>query len=86
MIKDKCSDSYKCIYLYRRNDIYQELRELILQLRSQPAFHDMGYLAVSIIETDQAGEWGIKCKEWTNLEIELQFQTIYKPSDRKEEA
>ena len=86
VLRCKATSTFKCLCLYRRSDIRQELREWITKLRSEPVYQDMGYLAVSIIETDQAGEWGKECAEWTELEKDLKFITIYKPSDRKEEA
>ena len=86
VLRDKASSAFKIFCIYRKNDIRQELREWITQIRADPAFIHMGYLPVTIIETDRAGEWGLDCKEWNELEQDMRFKTIYKPSDRKEES
>ena len=55
-------------------------------MRSDPAYRNLDYLPVTIIHTDRAGEWGLDCAEWIELENEFKFRTIYTPADRKEEA
>ena len=85
-LRDKASNTFKNFYLYHRNHIREELRQWIIRMRTDPAYRNMGYLVISYIETDRAGEWSLQCEAWTDLETELQFRTIYKPSDRKEEA
>ena len=86
VLRDKASSVFKIFCIYRKNDIRQELREWITQIRADPAFLHMGYLPVTIIETDRAGEWGLDCREWNELVQGMTFKTIYKPSDRKEES
>ena len=86
VLRDKASSAFKTFCIYRKNDIRQELREWITQIRADPAFTHMGYLLVTIIETDRAGEWGLGCKEWNELEQDMRFKTMYKPNDRKEES
>ena len=85
-LRCKATGMFKNLYLYLRSDITEHVRDWILEMRADPAYHGLPYQAVSYIETDQAGEWGRKCATWSALEKELQFKTIYKPADRKEEA
>ena len=86
VLRCKATSLIKVIPLYLRNDIRVEIETWITQMRADPAYHGLQYLPVSYIETDRAGEWGRKCKEWQELEVKMKFKTIYKPSDRKEEA
>jgi hypothetical protein len=77
VLRDKGSAAFKLFCIYRKSDIRQELREWITKLRTDLAFKQLDYLPVSLIETDRAGEWGLDCKEWSDLETEQSFQTIY---------
>ena len=86
VLRDKASSVFKIFCIYYKYDIRQELREWIEQIRADPAFYNLDYLPVTIIETDRAGEWGLDCKEWNELQKDMRFKTIYKPSDRKEES
>jgi site-specific DNA-cytosine methylase len=86
VLRDKASGTFMIFCIYRRSDTNQAMREWLTRMRSDPAFRSLDYLPVTLIETDRAGEWGLDCAEWRELENEFHFRTIYKPSDRKEEA
>jgi hypothetical protein len=86
VLRDKASGTFIIFCLYRKSDTRQAIREWLTRMRSDPAFRSLEYLPVTLIETDRAGEWGLDCAEWKELENEFEFRTIYKPSDRKEEA
>jgi site-specific DNA-cytosine methylase len=85
-LRDKATGVIRILCLYLRSDIAPEIEALISKMRADPAFHNLPYRLFSVIETDHAGEWGRKNRDWVALETRLQFQTIYKPADRKEEA
>jgi hypothetical protein len=86
ILRCKATGVFKVLFLYLRSDIAVTIKEWITAFRADPAYRGLAYLPISFIETDQAGEWGRKCAVWNALEIELEFKTIYKASDRKEEA
>ena len=86
VLRDKASATFKIFCIYRKSDIRQEIREWITRMRSDPAYRNLDYLPITLIETDRAGEWNLDCADWTELENEFEFRTIYKPADRKEES
>jgi hypothetical protein len=86
VMRDKASATFKIFCIYRKSDIRQEMREWLTRMRSDPAYISLEYLPVTLIETDRAGEWNLDCAEWSALEDEFKFRTIYKPADRKEES
>ena len=47
-------------YLYLRSDIVTQLEQWILTIRADPAFSYLPYKAVSVIVTDEPGEWSLR--------------------------
>ena len=86
VMRCKATGAFKNFYQYSKDDIRVDISEWINRIRTDPAYSSMGYAAVSLIETDLAGEWGLKCKEWNELENKLGFRTNYSPPDRKESS
>ena len=83
VLRDKMSLAFDLLYLHLRCDIIAEISSWIRQMRSDPAFQNLGYKVVGFIETDDAGEWGWKNHEWKALETEFCFRTSWKCPDRK---
>ena len=75
--------AFDLLYLHLRSDAITEISNLIKRMRSDPAFLNLGYKVVTLIETDDAGEWGWKSHEWKAFETEFCFRTSWKCPDRK---
>ena len=56
-LRCKATGFIKNIYLYLRSDIVTQLEQWILTIRADPAFSYLPYKAVSVIVTDEPGEW-----------------------------
>ena len=71
---------------YLRDDVRDLIDQWITVIRNDQAFHNSGYIIVSVIQLDNAGEWQLGCAAWEGI-VEIQgFTPIYSCPDRKESA
>jgi site-specific DNA-cytosine methylase len=86
IIRCKGTGYFHAIFLCKKSDSTDGVKQWINSLRADPMFQNLGYNAVQKIETDSAGEWSMKCDKWITMATELGFTTEWSCPDRKEEA
>lgn len=86
IIRCKGTGYFHAIFLCKKSDSADGVKQWINSLRTDPMFQNLGYNAVQKIETDSAGEWSMKCDKWITMATELGFTTEWSCPDRKEEA
>ena len=56
-------------------------------IRAQPAYFDLGYPAVSVVVTDNAGEWDLNSAEWKAMLLRVtNIEMIYCTPETSKEA
>lgn len=86
VLKDIASSAYMLFPMYSRKHPEIEVAKFIDKLRQSPEYHDLPYKPVSVIKTDDAGEWGILTEAWHKTMSDRGVESIYSSPDRKEEA
>ena len=85
VLRCKATGVFKLIPLYKKSHIREEIAEWIRDMRTHPLFQNLSYPVVSLIETDNAGEWDMRNSDWLELEKSSGFRTKWTSPDRKEE-
>jgi site-specific DNA-cytosine methylase len=71
VLRDKASGVFYLLPLYLRSDAPASIEQWIMQMRADPAYSGLPYQAVSLIITDNAGEWDRKSKQWQAMRLRV---------------
>lgn len=86
VLKDVASSFYRLIPLYLRDDSVVELEDFILECRASPYFHGLPYPPISVLKTDQAGEWDHDNVAFQQMVKRRGVIVKYAPKDRHERS
>ena len=81
---DACSKKPGSMYLYLRSDSLCSVETWVTDVRADPAYADLGYPPVQIIQLDNAGEWDLDYKGFQEMAKRLKIELLYTCKDRKE--
>ena len=84
LAKDAVSKVPDSMYLYLRSDSLNAIEQWVNTVRSDPAYSDLGYQAVQIIQLDNAGEWDLDYPAFQQMKERLKIELLYTCKDRKE--
>ena len=70
-LRDLASGVIKTLYCYLRSDAPAHVEQWIQQIRSDPVFTDLPYRPVSLIITDEAGEWSRRSAKWIAMKLRV---------------
>ena len=86
VLLDVASDSLWMLPIHKRDEVYNAVETWVLDLRSDPIYDDLPYPVVSLISTDNAGEWGYENEKWQTMAKRIRVRMRYGCPDRKEEV
>ena len=87
ILRCKATGVIKTLFHYLRSDVKVHFEMWVTQMRAQPAYFDLGYPAVSVIVTDNAGEWELDSVEWKAMLLRLtNIEMIYCTPETSKEA
>ena len=83
---DVASEVLWALPIHKRSAVYDAIEEWVKDLRNDPIYDDLPYPIVTIISTDNAGEWGYENKRWQEMATRARVKMRYGCPDRKEEV
>ena len=86
VLMDVASETLEGIPIHSRDQVYDAIEEFISDLRGNPIYDDLPYPIVSVISTDNAGEWGYENAKWQTMAKRVRVRMRYGCPDRKEEV
>lgn len=86
-LRDMASGAIKTLYLYLKSDAPAHVEQWIQQIRSDTMFSDLPYKPVSLIITDEAGEWSRRSAKWIAMKLKVtQLDVQYVTPETSKEA
>lgn len=70
-LRDLASGVIKTLYCYLKSDAPAHVEQWIQQIRFDPMYSDLPYKPVSLIITDEAGEWSRRSAKWIAVKLRV---------------
>ena len=86
VLLDVASDTLWALPIHKRDEVYNAIEDWVNDLRNDPIYDDLPYPVVSLISTDNAGEWGYSNEKWQAMAKRIRVRMRYGCPDRKEEV
>ena len=83
---DVASEVLWALPIHKRSAVYDVIEDWVKDLRNDPIYDDLPYPIVTIISTDNAGEWGYENSRWQQMAARVRVRMRYGCPDRKEEV
>ena len=72
VLRDVASGAFHLIPLFRKSDIVEAFGEWVRDIRANPIYQHMPYPVVSVVRTDNAGEWGRTASKWLDMLADIE--------------
>ncbi len=87
ILRCKATGVIKIICCYLRSDIVTQLEQWIISMRKDTAYTGLSYKAVSVIVTDEPGEWSRRSQDWQAMLTRIgEIDIIYVTPETSKEA
>ena len=87
VLRCKATGVIKLLCCYLKSDMVIQFEQWVLSMRADPAYSDLPYRAVSVIVTDEPGEWSRKSVEWQAMLLRLgEVEIIHVTPETSKEA
>lgn len=87
ILRCKATGVIKILFHYLKSDVKVHFEDWVRLIRAQPAYFDLGYPAVSVVVTDNAGEWELNSAEWKAMLLRVtNIEMIYCTPETSKEA